>query len=210
MIYYRKFSGSSWSPQYLLSKGMPGADFNVLAIDHDNRLYCFWYYGSEDGHFYFRYLINDTWSNIIDPFNWSKDTYGIKQIVVDRENRLHCMGFYHSVIESVYREHAMYLNYSDGAWSPVFELSDNTTWWGLGIDLKSNEIPVFTWGQLMSDAIPWVVGTYFSEYEYGLPTTPELIAVNATDQAIVMDINDHPHIVDVEKIDSGYQLGREK
>ena len=206
-IYYRKFSNSSWSPQYLLSEGMPGADFNVLAIDHDNRLYCFWYYGRENGHFFYRYLVNDTtWSRIVDPFSWSNDTYSIKKIIVDKENRLHCMGFYHSELESVYRYHAMYLNYSDGAWSPVFELSDNTTWWGLGIDLKSNGLPVFTWGQLTSDTVPWVVGTYFAEYENGSTTESELITENATNQSIVVDINDHPHIVDVENFDNGFQL----
>ena len=45
-ICYIKFDGNTWSQPVFLADDMPGADYNLLAVDHNNKVYCFWHYGN--------------------------------------------------------------------------------------------------------------------------------------------------------------------
>jgi hypothetical protein len=54
LIVYRKFSGNTWSEMDTVSVGWPGARHNRLVIDHNNKLYCFWFHDFQNGTTFYR------------------------------------------------------------------------------------------------------------------------------------------------------------
>lgn len=69
LVVMKKYDGNAWSDADTVSEGMPGAKKNTLSIDHNDRVYCFWYVGTNTGHFSYRFLENNTWSEIFSPYS---------------------------------------------------------------------------------------------------------------------------------------------
>ena len=211
MVYYRKYDALTavWSKQILVSENMPGANHNHLTIDNNNRLYFFWYYGAENGHFFYRVLENDQFGDIVDPYAWSQDTYFLVKAVADINNKLHCIGLHHGSNQTVYKERAVYFNCFNGEWSDYSELSTTPSWWKSDICLKNGGFPACTWNQIMNDDTVPIIDTFFSESEDGSFPSPEYLG-NTTygysEPSLVIDVNDNPHIVRTEKNDSSFQI----
>jgi hypothetical protein len=205
LIVYRKFSGNTWSEMDTVSVGWPGARHNRLVIDHNNKLYCFWFHDFQNGTTFYRVLENGVWGDILVPYN-NNDLVFFMKGVVDNLNNIYCTGSHHYYGQSGYDDRIISFNYINGLWINYNQLSDNTSWGGNDIALSSSDYPVIVWRQYINNSIPPDDGTLFSFYEGEDWSIPELIAEDADEQAICVDINNQIHIVDNEEYENGYRL----
>lgn len=194
-ICYIKFNfiDSTWSQQKILAPGYS----NRIVIDHNDRIYFFWYAGNE----FYQYLENNVMSDIFSPYNGTSIHYYFDQIIVDNQNRMYCVGNHTAGDHS----HGAYFTSYNGTWSPFIDLSNNS-FYESKISLNSHNIPSFVWRQVVPDSTQIATGTYYSSIESDSVEIPQLFALNAFYPNLCLDENDHPHIIECEQIDSGYQL----
>ena len=195
-ICYIMFDGNSWSLPVFLADDMPGASHNRLVVDHNNRVFCFWHYGT----FVYRVLENGIWGNSIQPYIWNQDKYFLNRVIVDKQNNLHCIGIHHYQGQTSYDDRVIYFSLVSNQWNNFREISDTMSWANCDIGLKSNGFPKFTWGQLRPDSAMAQSCTYYAEMDDSGMTVPQLLAFNGYEAAIGVDLNDKTHIVDSEKI----------
>jgi hypothetical protein len=194
-ICYVKFnaSDSTWSQQTEIAIGMS----NRLVIDHNNRVYFFWFAGTE----YYRYLDDSILSDTFSVSEGTQLAYWFDNLSVDNQNKVHCVGNRTAGNHS----HGAYFDFYSGVWSPYLDLS-NESFFECGVSLNSIGFPSFVWRQVMPDSNQDVRGTYYSEFDGDSVQNPVFFSDKSTFPAIVIDCYDHPHVVEVEKMDSGYQL----
>jgi hypothetical protein len=150
-------------------------------------------------------LENGVWGDILVPYN-NNDLVFFMKGVVDNLNNIYCTGSHHYYGQSGYDDRIISFNYINGLWINYNQLSDNTSWGGNDIALSSSDYPVIVWRQYINNSIPPDDGTLFSFYEGEDWSIPELIAEDADEQAICVDINNQIHIVDNEEYENGYRL----
>jgi hypothetical protein len=206
LVVLKIFDGSTWNNFDTLSAGMPSSYYNRLAIDYDNKLYCFWYNGNDGGKIFYRTLQNNIWSEIIKPYTGTNEMYFLNKVVFDDQNNLHCIGAHHYAGQSGYSDRAIYFKCYDGLWGIYKELSNNTTRDGLDIALNTSSLPSVTWGQYSSNTVPPDLGSFVSSFN-GLDwSLPMMLANGKTEeQAIGIDAFNHLFIIDSEKDSTGYK-----
>jgi hypothetical protein len=200
-IFYKKFDGTNWSIQYLLSDSIPAAQWSRIAIDNNDRIYFFWFAGTE----YYRYLEKDQLSDI---FYLSKDSLmwcWFDKIVMDKQNRLHCVGT--GLLAGQDTGKGIYINFKDGEWSnPVKLYNKNFYNSDLSIDNLNN--PSFSWTCFIREDSLYnpIGGSFYLKYFADSLNDPIFLAGNTTSTSITIDNHNHPHIVDNERIGHEFLL----
>lgn len=197
-ICYIKFNGLTWSQPVFLAEDMPGASHNRLVVDHNNRVYCFWFYGR----ICYRILANEMWSNINQPYGGNLDVFFINSLVVDKQNNLHCIGSHHYEGQTSYDDRVIYFSMISEVWSNFVEISDTLSWESCDIGLRANGLPALVWGQWIRDTLINQTGMYFSEFLNSGLTTPMLLSTQTNEQALAVDANDQVHIIENKQISS--------
>jgi hypothetical protein len=203
-VLFRTYTGSNWSEPDTITTGMEGSDHNRMIIDNNDRIYVFWYRPES---IYYRYFENNSWSEIQCPYN-DDNLYFLEKAVVDSDNNLHCTGSFHYEGQSGYDDRIIYFKYTyeDNQWSEVTLLSDDTSWQGNDIDLDNDDLPHIAWRQTINDNIPPDNGSLYSSFDNLSWTNPIILAEDASEQAITVDLNNKTHIIDNEEFENGYRL----
>ncbi|MFW5762299.1 MAG: T9SS type A sorting domain-containing protein, partial [Cyclobacteriaceae bacterium] len=193
-----KLIENQWTIPDTISQGMFGSLFSEMIFDHNNRLYVFWY---RPERFYYRYFENNSWSEIICPYE-NNNYHVLSNTVADSANNLHCIGSFHYSGQSHYDDRAIYFKYNYGSqtWTDPILFGENRNYMGLDIDLDSLDFPRITWGQYNNDtALPPPNATYYSYYNGDTWSDPEFIVENnAEDQQIAIDQSNSIHICNRE------------
>ncbi|HAL64625.1 MAG TPA: hypothetical protein DCP10_03525 [Bacteroidales bacterium] len=206
LIVYRKFSGNAWSEMDTVSMGWPGARHNRLVIDHNDKLYCFWFHDFQNGTTFYRVLENGVWDEIQIPYN-NNDLLFFMKGVVDSTNKLHCSGYRYFEGQSAYDDRIVYFTYYNNIWSDLLQVSYNyDAYTGNDIALDNESNPQIVWRQVINDSIPPDNGTIFSKFDGTNWTSPIVLAEDASEQAITIDKNNKTHIIDNEEYEDGYRL----
>ncbi len=206
LVLLKKFDGIQWHNPDTISTGMPGSTHSRLAVDNNNKIYCFWYNGITRGKIFFRTLENGIWSSVVQPYSGNNDHYALNSVVVDDQNNLHCTGTHNYAGQSGYDDRAMYFNCIDGVWSDITILSNNTTWRGPDIAIDSNNFPSIAWGQYTSNSAPPNQGTFVTSFDGSSWCVPQLLIEDSPEQqAIAIDQYNHRYVIDTEKTPTGYQ-----
>ena len=205
LIVYRKFSGNVWSELDTVSVGWPGARHNRLVSDHNDKLYCFWLHDFQNGTTFYRVLENGIWDEIQIPYN-NNDNVFLNNIAIDSLNNLYCIGNYFEEGQNPYDMRVIYFDFIDNDWSNLTEINDKRSWGETDIALSNSNDQNIVWEQYINDLIPPDNGTLYSYYNGGSWVIPELLAENADEQTICVDINNQTHIIDNEEYLTGYRL----
>lgn len=205
LILMKQYNDPTWSSADTVSEGMPESHGNVVLIDSNDRIYCFWGRGGSELNTYYRYLEEGDWSEIICPYP-GNHYLAIADIVADAQANLHAIGAYHSFGQSHYEDKVVYLQMEKGTWASPEILSPPTYGPGKGIDVDSTELPHIAWRQKTPLTGPSNDSTLYSYYDSADWTVPELVVEDPTHQKIVIDENDRPNILDVEKTEEGSML----
>lgn len=206
LIVYRKFEDNMWSSYDTVSIAWPGARHNQLVIDHNDKLYCFWFHDFQNGTTFYRVLENGAWGEIQIPYN-DNDSYHLANAVVDSVNKIHCSGYRYFDGQSAYDQRIVYCTYCNNAWSDLLQVSYNyDAWAGNDIALNKDNNPQIVWRQMINDNIPPDNGTLFSKFDGINWSSPIILAEDASEQAIAIDLNNKTHIIDNVEFEDGYRL----
>ena len=194
-ICFTKFTRSTakWSQQTTIGSGTS----NRLAVDNNNRVYFFWFASTE----YYRYLEHNILSDSVSPDFGTPERYFFDDIKADKQNSIHCIGNRTAGANSK----GAYFSCHNGAWGPFFDLS-NGSFFESGLSLNSIGNPSFVWRQSLPDSLSDIKGTFYNRFENDTIESPLLLARETTSPAIVLDVNDQPHIVESQSIAGGSQL----
>lgn len=200
LILMKKYDGIQWCEPDTISVGLPGSMHSRLAVDYNNKLYCFWYNGISGGKIFQRTLENGIWSIVYQPYSGNNDHYFLNSVKVDQFNNLHCAGAHHFSGQSGYDDRAVYFKCLNGVWGNYIELSNNTTWDGLEIALDTNNFPSITWGQYTSHSVPPNEGSFVASFNGSGWDMPQLLVEDHPDeQVIAIDKFNNIYIIDNEK-----------
>ncbi len=206
LIVHRKFNENGWSEMDTFSTGWPGARHNRLVIDHNDKLYCFWFNEYQNGTEFYRILEYNQWGNIMIVYD-NDDSYYLEKAVVDSTNKIHCSGYRYFEGQTSYDQRIVYSTYFNNIWSDLTQVSYNyDAWTGNDIAIDSDNNPQIVWRQAINDSIPPDNGTLYSEFDGTNWTNPLIIVEDASDQAIAIDINNKTHIIDNEELEDAYRL----
>lgn len=205
LVYYKKFDGTSWSEPIVVSKNMPGSYANKLLINNNEKIYCFWYRGINNGTTFYRYLENEIWSETFCPYP-GNFYFALVEIMCDEFNNLHCIGAFHNEGQSHYEDITIYNTYENGIWSSIIEISNYTIGPGKDLDVDNLNKPHLAWRQKTPMTGPGNDSTLYRYFDGNNWTTPELIVEDPKEQKIIIDNNNQPNIFDREKKENGYKL----
>ncbi|NPD48235.1 MULTISPECIES: T9SS type A sorting domain-containing protein [unclassified Lentimicrobium] len=206
LIVYRKYEDNMWSSYDTVSIAWTGARHNRLVIDHNDKLYCFWFHDFQNGTTFYRVLENGVWGEIQIPYN-NNDSYYLERAVVDNTNKIHCSGYRYFEGQSAYDQRIVYCTYWNNAWSDLLQVSyDYDAWAGNDITLDNDNNPQIVWRQMINDNIPPDNGTLFTKFDGTNWSNPIILAEDASEQAIIVDLNNKTHIIDNEEFEDGYRL----
>jgi len=162
--------------------------YNKIFIDNNDRVYVFWL---TNPNLYYRYFENNSWGEIICPYNDVNNNY-IKSGEVDTQNNLHFVGRYDKYI-SYYK----YDKSTEQMISPYI-LTYNYVYDGEDITINNQDNPHFVWHERTSDIYPYNDATIYSSFNGTTWSSPELIVEDPYSQNIV--INDgKTYILNTEK-----------
>ncbi|RLG90483.1 MAG: hypothetical protein DRO16_02105 [Thermoprotei archaeon] len=204
-IYYMRFDGENWDEPYCISENYLGVGMSDVIVDNNDRIYVFWGWGGPTGEFYYRYLEDETWSNVICPYGSNDDSYSFCEGVTDSNNNLHCVIEYHSPGMEARASYIKY-DYENDNWEDVVILADDTSWNGKDIALDSYEFPHLVWRQYVNNNAPPNDGTLYSYFDGLNFTEPQILVEDPFEQVLVIDENNNKHIVEREKTDIGWKL----
>ncbi len=197
-IVHRTFSNNTWSELDTVSVGWQGARHNRLVIDKNDKLYCFWFHDIKNGTTFYRTLENGVWGEIQIPYDNNDDVF-VNNIAIDSLNNLYCIGNYFKQGQSPYDMRVIYFDFTDNEWSGLTQINNRRSWGATDIVLSDSHYKHIVWEQFINDSIPPDNGTLYS-YHNGESWAPSvLLAENANEQTIAIDINNNIHIIDNEK-----------
>lgn len=191
-----------WSDYDTISGGQMGVVRNFLEIDHQNRLYAFWYYGETT---YYRYYENGIWSNL---YNANIGTGGkpfIMESVADDNNVMHCLFmFYYDGQSNDSAKVAYRKLMPDNTWSSIEILSSPTSNANrsIGIDIDSTDMPHVAYREIT----PWGPApqpdtTVYRFKEGDSWSSPEILVTDPLNQKILIDENNKPNVFNSEKLE---------
>ncbi|MCF8337053.1 MAG: T9SS type A sorting domain-containing protein [Bacteroidales bacterium] len=208
LIVYKKFEGQNWSEPDTVSTDWPGARHNRLVIDHNDKIYCFWFHDFQNGTTFLRTLENGQWGEIMTPYD-NDNSYYVDNVIVDSTNVIHCSGYHFYNGQTSYDQEIVYSTYENQVWSDLTEVSqshDFEVWAGNDIALDNKLKPHIVWRQTVSNTIPANDATMYAKFNGSNWSSPEIIVEDPSDQAIAIDKNNKVHIVNNEKFENGYRL----
>ncbi len=181
-IGYQKFTvrDSAWSVPEFIATGMS----NRQVIDHNNRVYFFWFTGTE----HYKYLEGAAFSDSLTPYP-SLPVF-FDDITVDHENNLHCVGARKAGEKSI----LAYFKNENYEWLPYKDLK-NSSIYEARISLDRIDIPSFTWVQYMKDSLRGYKGLFYASWEGDTISEPVFLGYKATSPDLAFDIKNDPHIV---------------
>lgn len=168
-----------------------------LAVDNNDRVYIFWYKGFNSGEFYYKYLEDTVWSDVICPFDNNEASF-INEIIVDSANNLHCVGVHRHIGSNLDNPAYYYYNYATDVWDQIIDISSGDSNRDTDIALDSKQNPHICWEE---DATYY---RYFDGANWSIIDT-----VSLTDPfSIVIDIDtmDNIHISVTEELTDGMKL----
>lgn len=207
-VYYKYFDGTQWNDSMLLTQIHPGAHGNFPVLDHNDRLYCFWYWGDTS---YYRFLENGTWSDIICPYP-DEDWWIFARAEPDKQNNLHCVGTFLDEGQIAVNAKVIYFSYlfSEDQWSDKTLLSEENYLGGhnLAIDIDGSGYPRVVWHQRHHSVPPDQDSTLYRYFNGSFWPASELIVRNQSsyEQRIAIDDWNNTHIIDRENLDNGTML----
>ena len=194
------YDGHQWSEPIVVSEGMPGSHYNYIIVDHNDRIYVSWDYGPS-GKNYFRYLENNTWSEMFCPYPNSA-YYALTEACIDTSNNLHWIGsFGHS---NILLQYFLY-DYPSNTWYPPEQPVQDTIMVGLDIALNIDQLPETAYRKYETNPAYGSDATMHTKKEGNLWSYPNL--VSGTDkrqkgQQIAIDQNNDVHVVEYEYYNS--------
>lgn len=194
-IFYVKFDAvtATWNAHIFVGYG----SYNRILIDHNNRVYFFCFAGTE----FYRFLDNNILSEPLSPNSGYPEHFYFDNLTVDEQNKIFCVGNRTAGDHS----HGAYFTCVNNEWAPFTDISSKS-FFESGVSLNSIGIPSFVWRQIMPDSLPNVRGTYYAKLESDSVGAPFFFAQKTSYPSISVDCNDKPHIIESQKIDSGYKL----
>ncbi|MFU8844646.1 MAG: T9SS type A sorting domain-containing protein [Bacteroidales bacterium] len=205
-IIHKVYNGIHWGAADTVTIGEAGFEHNRLAIDKDDRLYCFWFTGgTSNGRARYRYKDkgSGTWSETIQPYSDSLKVF-IQKVIIDDNNTIHCVGSTNVLGNSWY--HISYFNTSGGIWNPIENVGPLTTGNKSDMALDNQNHPHVVWQHKGLQSPP---GTDSTMYRYFDGTTwpeSEFIVQQGAQMAVCVDHYNNKHIVVSQKSEAGYQL----
>jgi len=200
-IYFTKFDGTSWCQPYCISEQYGGVGMSDVVIDNNDRVYVFWHWGGPEGEIYYRYLEDGEWSEVIAPYENNSDQYCLVETVCDSNNNIHCIIDHHPE-EIGSRTSYIKYDFNTDTWSSPVILGVRTCWAGKDIALDTADNPHLVWREYTNDLIPPNDGTFYSYFDGGSFTDPELLVEDPWLQVISIDSNNTIHLVEKEKFAS--------
>jgi len=206
-VLYRYFDGEQWSDALNISSTQPGAHDNFPVLDHNQRLYCFWYWAGKS---YYKYLENNTWSEVLslypEAYWWIFDA-----AVVDRNNNLQCIGDYLYEGQTITNIKVIYFQYlyEQDTWTDKTLLSRETYLGGGNQDIaiSPQDISHITYLQRDYDTLLHNDTTMYSVQVDTNWSSPEsIISGDPYEQHIVVDSENDAQIVDRENLETGTML----
>jgi hypothetical protein len=186
-----------WSESDTLNQGYYGAYRNLLVIDHNDRLYCFWYIDSGYGKMYYRFMdigLTD-WSDVIMPY----DTASFYRIVVGSDNSLNIAGSRKHPMEITKRV-TFYKLDTFYNWVKPEIVSPQTSTSSPDLSLDAQLYPHIVWMQYSLGNITGIDSSMYSyRNTYGWQPY-EFIHSDNVDVSIIVDDSANKHIVEVEKL----------
>jgi len=196
-LHFRIFDGNNWGGSYCISGNTIGVGNVELVVNNNDIVYAFWCLGGASGYFQYRYYSNESWSEIISPFESSNDYMLILSTIVDDQNNLHSVGVFHEEGGSGYDEVSAYyfFDYQNVFWDNPIILGYNTSWSGSTISLDENEEPHIIWRQWLDNNQPPTQGTLYSYRSNDQWTNPIVFFENGREQTMVFDNDNKLHLV---------------
>jgi hypothetical protein len=206
LIKLQTFDGNQWSAPFVVSEGMYNSDNNRVYLDKDNRLYVFWLFNNQL--IYYRYLQFSTWSEIICPYPGDHD-WMLFSAVIDEYNNIHCVGYYSDPGPPVFPQSIVYFKYdsSNNYWTDNTAISINAAGGGLDIDIDNQNHPHVAYRQsTIGGPAPYNDSTMYTFFNGSSWTEPDLVVNDPFEQQITIDLYNRVHIIDREKLETGYML----
>ncbi len=188
IVVIQKFDGEKWSEIDSIAEGY--SYNNRICIDKEDRIYVFWYQGSDK--IFYKYFENEAWSEVIIPYD-TDDFNILYKAVIDQNNNVHVIGNYQDYIS--------YFKYNKllDQWDNPVILSDNIHLYeGSDISVDNNNDPQIVWRERTTDIYPYNDGTLYGYYNGSTWSMPEMIVEDPTNQKIVC-FKGKPYIMDMEK-----------
>ncbi len=199
------YDGHQWSEPITVSEGMPGSNYSSIAINQNDKPYVFWFIGSQMGQIdmYYRYLIEDTWSDIYCPFCDSSVAH-LPTMYSIEEPVMHWSGVYQ--IFGVEKPEYFIFDTDVNTWENPEIISQDTMVVDIDISLNTSNIPETAY-RMISVFPPGIgfEGTMHTKKEGTSWLPPDL--VSGTDkrqvgQQIAIDQNNDVHVVEYEYYNS--------
>ena len=205
LVYLQIFNEGLWNEPILVSEGMLGSDYNKLIVDKQDRIFVFW--ATEAIYDYYRIYDNGSWSEIMEPyFNNLSDLYFLYYPALDTNNRIHWIGYTTENMNLGDYAHAYFIyDYLFNNWIEPLNLTGNPALIGNDIGLNNTYSPILALREKTSN-FQTFDGTYYMFNDEFQWISPELVVEDPYDQQIAVDQFNRPHIVNREKIASGWQL----
>lgn len=196
------FENGVWSEYDTITGGQLGVVDNFLAIDNNNRLYAFWYWGQTT---FYRSFENGEWSEIYNANVGSEGKPFIMDVVADKNNDMHCLFMFWYNWQTSDSAKVTYSKLTpDNTWSELEVLSSptrnaNRT---IGIDVDTANFPHIAYREVT----PWEPApkhdTTIYRYKNGNTwSSPEVLVTDPFAQDILIDENNKPNVFDVEKLE---------
>ncbi|MFU8844176.1 MAG: T9SS type A sorting domain-containing protein [Bacteroidales bacterium] len=203
-VYLSIYENGQWSDPVLVSEGLPGKSYNNKAIvDNDGRFYVFWY--NTTGFYYYKYLENGIWSDLICPFCNITGLHSLTDFAVDAYNNLHWIGGFPLQADPPKSKRTYYFyNKQEDTWDDPCYI---TNYYAKGIDkdiaLDNDQNPHVAWREIEVAIIPEHDYTFYKYYDGENWTEQELVVEDPQNQQIAVDGYNNVHIVDREKTPLG-------
>lgn len=184
-----------WAEPLILSEGLE----TRITIDANDRVYVIWHMGApNDGEFYYKYLEEETWSELICPYDNEELTF-LNKAVVDVNNNMHAVGI-NDNNDGTFEPKVIYMSYdySGDQWSDLTFLSEGYNVRDSDIALDTNQLPHICWEE---------GATYYSYYNGTQWSEKEAVAsANTYRVDIEIDNSNHVHIATTEETEEQMNL----
>ncbi len=196
--------GQTWSKPFTVSKEMPSSNYSSIAINQNDKPYVFWLIGSQMGQIdmYYRYLIENVWSDIYCPYCDSSVAY-LPAMHSIEDYVMHWSGVYQkpSVEKPAYFIFDAVLN----DWGKPEMISKDTIVVDIDIAINQNSYPETAYRKKETNPIYGSDATKHTKKDGFYWSSPDL--VSGTDkqqigQQIAIDQNNNVHVVEYEYYNS--------
>ncbi len=198
-VYLSSYENGQWDYPELVSEGLSGNSYNNKAVvDNDGRFYVFWY--NTFGVYYYKYLENGIWSDLICPFCNSTGVYSLTDFAVDKDENIHWAGaFYYQSNPVESRLTYYFYNKQEELWDTPEIITANFVKPDKDIALDNAQNPHVAWRERENVPIPEHDYTFYKYYDGENWTEQEIVVEDPWEQQIAVDGYNNVHVIDREK-----------